>query len=436
MRTLEEETLLRQWICLRRDFMKTPEDVTVMLRLKQLGWGTKRIARELGISRNTVRGYLRKGEWRAYGNPQRAKTLDGLEDWLEDRFFRHAGNADVIRQELQREKGIDVSLRTVERAVRPYRDKLKAEQKATVRFETPPGHQLQCDFGQTRVMIGGEKVKVHLCVMTLGFSRRICVVAHAWERQHNWLTSFERSFEWFGGRPVELLVDNARALVSKHDVVTREVLFNPTFAAFCRHWDVTPRACAPYRARTKGKDERAVGYVKRNAIAGRPFRDWDHLQTHLDEWCQTIADIRIHGTTGERPIDRFEASEAAALRPLEGRIAFQRPREVVRKVGTDFCVEVDTNRYSVPYRFIGQRVSVLLDQGQVEIRLSGEIIATHPVCRGRREWVVAPKHLEGVVTGPSAWGPTDDAPIEEEAVNDGELLRPLSEYEAVVGGAW
>lgn len=106
-----------------------------------------------------------------------------------------------------------------------------------------------------------EEVAAHVCVLTLGYSRRIFATAYACERQAQCLEGIEAAFRHFGGTPAELLVDNARALVTHHDPATREVTFNETFRRFCEHWGVRPRACAPYRARTKGKDERAVQYV-------------------------------------------------------------------------------------------------------------------------------------------------------------------------------
>jgi transposase len=102
---------------LRRDEMLEPDEVSAMLKLKALGWGARRIAAELGCARTTARRWLREGVWRRPTPSSRPKALDGLEAWVEDRFRRHAGNADVIRQELVAEKGIEVSLRTVERAV-------------------------------------------------------------------------------------------------------------------------------------------------------------------------------------------------------------------------------------------------------------------------------------------------------------------------------
>lgn len=278
--------------------MLAPEQVTVMMRLQQLGWGTKRIARELGCDRKTVKRYLRQGVWQAYRQPRRSRALDGLEVWLSERFRRHRGNADVVRQELATEHGITVSLRTVERAVVGLRRELAAEARATVRFETPPGRQLQIDFGATGVVIGEEVVRVHLFVATLGCSRRNFVAAFRHERQTTWMSGLERAFAHFAGVPREVLIDNARALVTHHDRETREVTFNERFHAFARYWKFKPQACAPYRARTKGKDENGVGYVKKNALAGRHFAIWEALEAHLVAWMRDIADVRIHGTSG------------------------------------------------------------------------------------------------------------------------------------------
>ena len=101
------------------------------------------------------------------------------------------------------------------------------------------------------------------------------------------------------------------------------MVFNARFHAFARYWGVRPVAGAPYRARTKGKGERGVGYVKRNAIAGRGFASWSALEAHLAWWTREVADRRVHGTTGEAPIARFERDEARALRPSGGRPPFR-----------------------------------------------------------------------------------------------------------------
>jgi transposase len=285
---------------LQGDEMRDPDDVAAMLRLKTLGWGTKRIAAELGCSRNTVKRYLESGGWAAYRKPERPKALDGLGEWLAERFRQHRGNADVVRQQLASEHDLVVSLRTVERAVAPLRRLLRAEARATVRFETPPGRQLQIDFGETGVVIGGARVRVYLFVATLGFSRRCYVRAFRHERQSAWFDGIEGTFAYFDGVPQEVLLDNARALVTEHDAATREVQFNTRLQEFAKYWGFKPRACAPYRARTKGKDERGVGYVKGNAIAGHTFTSWAALEAHLAWWMREIADVRTHGTTASR----------------------------------------------------------------------------------------------------------------------------------------
>jgi len=423
---------------LRGDEMRTPDEVAAMLRLKALGWGIKRIARELGCSHMTVRRYVAEGGYvpfrRRVGRP---RALSGLDDWIAQRFRRHGGNADVVRQELLAEKGIALSLRTVEREVAGLRRDLAAEARATVRFETAPGHQLQIDFGERRIFLGGIATKVFLFVATLGYSRRLHVRAFRNERQESWLEGLESTFRHFGGITTEILFDNDRGLVTRHDVQTREVEFNAKFLAFARHWGFQPRACAPYRARTKGKDERGVGYVKKNAVAGRSFVSFAALESHLDGWVRDVADVRVHGTTGEVPAERFSREEAAALKPVGGRPSFQALRELTRKVQADCAIEVDGNAYSVPWRLIGEQVRVTLTGAELRVVHAGREVAIHARHDGRRQRVVDGAHFAGVagfqarIIQSSASGTRVDGTAEASA-----LLRPLAEYEALAGGGF
>lgn len=230
--------------------MLTPEEVTAMVRLHGPGWGSKRIAAELGCARNTVKRYVTAGGWTPQRRGARRSRLTGLESFLSERFRRHRGNCDVVRQDLAREHGIAVSLRTLDRVVAPLRRTLHAEVRATLRFETPPGRQLQIDFGGMAVAVGGEMVKLHLFVATLGYSRRPYVRVFRHERQSAWFDGLEGAFRHFDGVAQEVLVDNPKALVEHHDAQTGEVRFNERLKAFARHWGFRPRAGAPYRART------------------------------------------------------------------------------------------------------------------------------------------------------------------------------------------
>lgn len=403
------------------DAMKTPYEVGAILHLHEIGWGSRRIADELGISRNTVKKYLEAKGWIAYRGSGRQALLVPHLEWVLQEFRKHRGNAEVVRQELKRQKDVAVSLRTVERAVEAQRRLLSAEARATLRFETPPGRQSQVDFGSANVEIGGQKTLVHLFVMTLGYSRRLFVCPFPDESRDSWLSGMERAFLHFGGVTGEVLTDNAKALVRHHDTRTRRVEFSESFLAFSRYWGFAPRACAPYRARTKGKDENGVGYVKKNAIAGRSFESWNHLEAHLAWWMREIADPRIHGTTGERPIDRFER-ERMSLLPVNGRPPFVQARELVRKVHTDLCVEVDTNHYSVPWRYIGEEVTVHISGSSLTVHHGGIEIARHAVAPGRRARVIDKSHFLGVSS------------LHLERPARGELERSLDDYARIAGG--
>jgi hypothetical protein len=157
-------------------------------------------------------------------------------------------------------------------------------------------------------------------VATLGHSRRCHVRAFRHERQESWFAGFESAFLAFGGIAEEVLMYNPRALVVRHDAVSRSVQFNDKMIAFAKHWGFAPRACAPFRARTKGKTESGVGYVKKNAITGHSFASWEVFEAHLAKWEREVANVRVHGTTGEAPIDRPEVG------PRPGGVALDRQR--------------------------------------------------------------------------------------------------------------
>lgn len=236
----------------------------------------------------------------------------------------------------------------------------------------------------------------------------------------------------------EVLLDNARALILSHDVASREVVVNPKLHAFARHWGFQVKACAPYRPRTKGKDERGVGYVKGNAVAGRAFESFAALEAHLAEWTREIADQRVHGTTGEAPMLRFVRDEAKSLKPLPRCGPFLAMRELSRRVGSDCAVEFDTNSYSVPWRLIGERVRVLVAGETVRVIHAGVEVACHRRSGARRGRITDHAHFAGVAgaAGRVIRSTDDDVTDVEALIPEATLRRPLAEYEAVAGGAW
>jgi transposase len=410
--------------------MVKPEIVDRIRELSGQGLGSKRIAREVNVSRNSVRRYL-AGATAGFQQRPAARLLDATALREVHELFGTVaeGNTVVIQQELAR-RGFHVELRTLQRAVGPLRQEQRAEALATVRFETPPGQQIQMDFGEKVVRIAGQPVKVYLMTAVLGYSRRLYCRAFLAQRQDDWLEGLEAAFRHFGGLTEQVLCDNASPLVTSHDRESGHVVWNPGFEAFCRDRGLTPKACRPRRARTKGKIERGVGYVKHNALAGRSFASFEEMQRHLAKWMVEVADRRIHGTTRERPAIRFERDERQALRSLPVRPLAVRTRRFKRRVSADCFVDIDTIRYSVPYQHVRETVEVVVNQEQVEIWLRGTCIAQHVRCYEPHTWVRKPAHFEGLFRREAE----TQAPSTPE-VPAHPVSRPLSIYvEAVEGG--
>jgi transposase len=403
------------------------EVVTAIRALADRGVGKKTIARELGVSINTVRRYVRQPV--AAGRQVRPTARRLTDAWRELARALYAGPANgnsVVVQRLLDERGLAVSTRTIERAVADIRRATRVAELATVRVETPPGDQLQIDFGQQRVVIGGTGVRVFLLVAVLSYSRRLFVKAFLSERQDDWREGIAAAFDHFGGVPRTLLGDNARALVSGRDRATGTVLFHPGYLAFCRDWDVQPRACAPYRARTKGKTEAGVKFVKRNGLAALTFPSFAALEAHLAEWI-VIADQRVHGTTREAPIVRFDREERHALRPLPQRALARREQRLRRRVAHDAFVDVDTVRYSVPYRLVRDHVDIVVEAHTVRILHGVSVVATHARSHEPFARVIDPAHFAGL------WRPA--AAPRASTTTLATLGRDLADYDAIVSGA-
>jgi transposase len=406
--------------------MLVPEVVRQIRQLRELGWGTKRIAGETGVARGTVRRYLRGGVGAERQRRPGAWTLASRDQVLAAELLDGpaAGNAAVVKR-LLRERGIEVPLRTLQRVLMPHRRARTAAEVATVRYETAPGHQMQIDFGEKLVSIGDAVVRVHLFVAVLGYSRRLYVRASLSQRQDDWREGLAGAFRQFGGVPQTLLLDNAGALVVGRDRATSKARLHPAFEAFCRDWSVEARVCQPYRARTKGKTEAGVGYAKRNGLAGLAFPSFAALQDHLAAW-MVDADRRIHGTTRERPIERFERDERSMLRSLPSNPLPVTQRRLARKVAIDCFVDVDTIRYSVPHALVHQALEVLVAEDEVVVFDGREVVARHRRSFEPHTRVVIPSHFEGL------WRRPDEAVALPAPLPVG---RSLADYAAVIGGA-
>src|SRR5438034_7107495 len=356
-------------------------------------WVTERvsiaeIARRLDLDRKTVRRCLRDTAWQPYHRPARPETLlTPHAEYLRERAEQVDYSAQILFQEL-RQRGYQGSYETVKLFVRPLRAMRLAAERALIRFETPPGRQSQIDWGHARVPFRHASAVRHIFVLTLGFSRRSYYQVCPNERLPQFLDAHERAFEYFGGHTREHLYDRPRTVCL--GTTGDRIVWNATFKAFAEYWSFEPRVCPPYRAQTKGKVESGVKYFKGNFLPGRTFVDDVDLHEQLTEWSVTIADVRIHGTTHERPIERF-AQEHAALVPTASQPSFRLEAPLARIVAEDYLVSVDTNRYSVPFTLIGQTVEVRRRAGQLVIVHRGARVAAHPELPGRYQLRLLPE---------------------------------------------
>ena len=367
--------------------MLAKEDFMVIQALAQRGVYQRDIAETVGVHPKTVQRALTRGGAAPARPKRRPSLLDAYRAEVDRLLAEGVWNGVVIFRELQTQGycgGISILRDYIrpKRALRPGR--------ATVRFETPPGQQLQCDWGEIETVVGGQATVVHFLVNTLGYSRRFHFWGTRCEDAEHTYEGLIRSFEWFGGVSAEVLVDNQKCAVLAHP--RAGATFNPRFVDVAERYGFVPRACRPARARTKGKDERMVGYVKHHFfVRYRAFDSWAHLNQQAEQWLREEADLRVHGTVHEVVAQRF-AREAPTLRPLPAQ-RYDTSYWESRQVSWDSYIEVRGNRYSVPAPLVGRRVTVRITlDGVVRIYDGDTPVAEHrlqPVTQG---WVTVPAH--------------------------------------------
>lgn len=397
--------------------------------LRERGLSKKQISRELGLDIKTVRKWLRQ-KWERQRRPGRSRALDRWEDFLRGRAPEVGFNAAVLYRELQAQ-GYEGSYPSLSRYLRPWREEQWSEEASTVRFETGPGEQAQVDWGSAWVWLGEERVQVHIFTMVLGYSRRIFARGYLREGLGSLLDGHAHAFAHFGGRTETILYDNPRTIVLRKDESSGWVEWNAKFKDRMDFYGLTIRLCRYYRARTKGKVESGVKYVKRNALAGRRFRALEELNAWLLEWSLTVADQRVHGTTHEQPAQRFARAEAAALLAVDTRPPAAQERVESRIVPRDGLVAVEANRYPVPLSWAGHTVRVHLLAEEVLLGRDGEETVRYGRLLGKHEvarWNGPSRSTPGArvaAAGPPRFDPAYLA-------RAGEVeMRPLASYEEV-----
>ena len=391
------------------------------------------IARQLALDRKTVRGILREAAWQPYGRAERPDTLLAEHArYLQARALEVQYSARILFQELRQARGYRGSYETVKRFVRPLRAVEQAAERATVRFETPPGQQSQIDWGQARIAFGCRPVILHVFILTLGYSRRSFHEPCLGETLSQFLDAHERAFDYFGGHTREHLYDRPRTVCQPGG--EGRVVWNATFKQFADYWGFEPHLCHAYRAQTKGKVESGVKYFKGNFLPGRAFVDEQDLREQLGQWQAEIADVRIHGTTHERPTDPF-ARERSHLIATAGQPGFRLEASQPRRVAEDYLVSFETNRYSVPFTLIGQTVEVTRRQGWLHITHRGGLVAEHEELPGKYQLRLRPEHGPGAIAR-TARRIASSLPSARSTLTAPEVeVRDLAIYEALGAAA-
>ena len=268
------------------------------------------VARHCGVSERTVYRWIAAGQLDRevddgpvrYGPRRRPPSkLDPYKGIIETRLAGYPDLSAVRLFEEIREAGYEGGYDQVKRHVREVRPRPPPE--PVRRFETPPGHQGQVDFAEFKTPWG----KRHALVVVLGYSRLMWVRYYERQTMAVVMEGLESAFRYFGGVPSELLFDQMKAvIVEDNREVGGRLMENPGFLRFAFHWGFRIRACRPYRARTKGKVERPVSYLRRSFFYGRDFVSDDDLNARVQGWLDKVANVRVHGTLKERPVDRFE----------------------------------------------------------------------------------------------------------------------------------
>lgn len=370
--------------------MLTREDYLMITERRRQGAYIKDIAHELGVHPRTVRRALKRGSEPPRRPKQRPSKLDPFKTQVDALLAEGIWNAEVIFRHLQ-QAGYTGKLSILRAYIRPKR-KLRPS-AGTVRYETPPGYQLQHDWAERFVTIAGVRQKVYLAVNILGYARGLHVVGMPRCDAEHTYDAIIQAFEALGGVTATVLVDNQKSAVLEW--LGDKPRFNARFREMGRHYGFTPKACRPKRPQTKGKVERMVAYVAGNALAGTNpiFDSWDDLNAHLRAWCQTVANRRFHRELGESVETRL-ARERPQLMSLP-RERFDTAYRSQRLVSLDAYVSIDGVRYSVPGHLVGQRLATRIQlDGWIELAdLSGRVVARHrQVSGGQRVVTIAEHH--------------------------------------------
>lgn len=354
------------------------------------GLSSTQIAEKLRIPARTVRNWWNEDFYPVKMKRIRHKLIGDYAPEIE-RFLSTAPSltGTQIYRKL-RERGYQGSVDVVRR----YLSKTRPKSRRTylsLTFE--PGEAAQLDFGDCGLIHYGDKrIRLHVCAMVLCYSRMLYAELIPSEKLEHTLAFVMNGFQFFGGVPRKLIIDNFKGAVESHSEYGATV-YNKAFLDFCAHFGTLPVACNVCSPQEKGRIENGIGYIKGNFFNGSTFSSLEEARHSLRSWLDNVANVRIHGTTRKQPLELFNNTEKAALLELNTR-HYDCARLLIRTVDSQCRISCDGNRYSVPEKYAYKPVSVRLTAEKVLIYFNDALIASHLRSFGTGNAVTDPSHVK------------------------------------------
>jgi len=388
------------------------------------GKSIKQTSRETGMSRNTVRKYLREGE-----KPHKSKgrkvgsKLDSFKERIDELLSQGIYNCQVILDRLQ-EIGYQGGISIIKDYVKARRPPAIKVAPAVQRYETDPGQQAQMDWGIMKYTdLWGEIRKVAVFVIVLGYSRACYIEFCRRCDIRSLLRCLVHAFEYFGGVPKVVLTDRMKTVLESTD--HGSPVWQEKFQHFATDMGFVPKVCRVRRPQTKGKVERLVHFVRDNFLPGRQFTDFGDLQAQAENWCDKINN-RKHETTGERPKTRLKQE---GLKPLPEASLYDHYRWEPRQVDRESFVSFDGAKYGVNWHHCGKTLKVSQLGDQIVLKdEDGTIIQEHEVCYQSKRHVYAKDQYAGLF---ELQGIPYEPPMAHQIAIDDVETRPLSVYAAL-----
>jgi transposase len=359
--------------------------------LTQQGLNASQIADTCALDERTVRYWQGQAAYRVRKKVQRASKLDSFRDLLGRWLAEHPYSSVQLLRKL-REAGYTGGYSILKERVRRLRPPRRQEAYLSLAFE--PGECAQVDWGCAgTLVVGNTNRRLSFFAMVLCYSRKLYVEFTLLERQEQFLACHHNAFLYFGGVPRRVMVDNLRSAVLSHPS-GQPAVYHPRYLDFAAHNGFEIRACNVRAANEKGRVENAVGYVKKNFLAGLPLSSLAAVQTAARRWMEEVANGRVHATTRRTPEAMF-AEERLQPLPMHGVYDTGAEREAVAT--SLFRVHFDGNRYSVPARQAGTRVRLRAYADKVLIYHHAQLVASHPRSYERGRDIVDPEHESALV---------------------------------------